>query len=83
MFHKASTVFTHPDFHIQVCFADGKIKDYDMNPLFEQYPVFLPLKQTKGLFQQAMVDVGGFGIVWNDEIDLDSEEIYQNGKLIS
>jgi len=80
MFHKAKTVTPLPDYCLLVHFADGADKEYDMKPLFDQYPVFLELKETPGLFNQAKADVGGYGVVWNEDIDLDTEEIYQNGK---
>lgn len=80
MFHKAKSVTTLPDYRLLVHFADGSDKEYDMKPLMDRYPVFLELKNVSGLFAQAKVDVGGYGIVWNEDIDIDSEEVYQNGK---
>ena len=44
MFHKAKTVTPLSDYRLLVHFANGKDKEYDMNPLFDQYPVFLELK---------------------------------------
>lgn len=41
--------------------------------------MFNNLKTIKGLFQQVKVDAGGYGISWNDEIDLASEELRLNG----
>jgi len=79
MFHKAKTVTTLPDYRLLVHFANGSDKEYDMKPLFDQYPVFEELKNTSGLFEQARVDTGGYGIVWNEDVDIDTEEIYQNG----
>ena len=82
MFHKAKTVTALPDYHLLVHFSDGIDKEYDMNHLFDEYPVFLELKETAGLFSQAKVDTGGYGISWNENIDIDSEEIYQNGNTV-
>ena len=28
------------------------------------------------------VDQGGYGIIWNDDLDLSCDEIYENGKTI-
>ena len=80
MFHKAKTVTPLADYRLLVHFANGTDKEYDMKPLFKEYPVFLELKETPGLFEQARADVGGYGIVWNE--DIDTEEIYQNGKEV-
>ena len=79
MFHKAKSVTPLPDYRLLVHFADGSDKEYDIKPLFDSYPVFLELKETVGLFGQAKVDTGGYGISWNENVDIDAEEIYQNG----
>ena len=34
------------------------------------------------LFNDVAVDTGGYGIVWNDELDLSCDELYENGKTI-
>ena len=34
---------------------------------------------TKVFFQQCKVDNGEFGFSWNDEIDLSSNELWENG----
>ena len=53
-----------------------------MNPLFDKYPMFLPLKDHPGLFTSVEVDVGGYGVIWNDEIDIACDELFYNGKTI-
>ena len=37
------------------------------------------LRQDPELFYSVHVDTGGYGIVWNDEIDLACDELYANG----
>jgi hypothetical protein len=54
-----------------------------VKPLFDKWPVFNKLKTSAGLFDSVSVDSGGFGIVWNDEIDLSCDELFENGKTIS
>ena len=61
-------------------FIDGSDKLYDMKKLFTDYPVFKSFETTPGLFETAKVDIGGYGIVWNEELDIDAEEVYQNGQ---
>jgi hypothetical protein len=34
------------------------------------------------LFQQAKVDIGGYGISWNDDIDISEYEAWINGSEI-
>ena len=46
----------------------------------KKIPVFQMLDYVQGLFNQVRVDTGGYGIIWNDEIDLSCDELYYNGK---
>lgn len=80
MFYRVQSVEAKDDFKLSVLFTDGVQTEYDVKPLFLKWDVFNDLKAIKGLFQQVKVDAGGFGISWNDEIDLASEELRINGK---
>lgn len=80
MFHKIKNVAPLPDYCLLAHFSDGKDKLYDMKPLIRKYSAFTPLETVPGLFEQVRTDVGGYGIVWNEDIDLDAEEIRVNGK---
>lgn len=79
MFYKINAVTPLPDFNLLVNFITGEQKRYDIKPLFEKWEVFNTLKTVKGLFGKVKVDTGGYGISWNDEIDLSSNELYYNG----
>ena len=54
-------------------------KVQDVKPLFDKWQVFKDLIYINGLFQQVKVDAGGYGISWNDDIDLSCDELYYNG----
>ena len=41
------------------------------------------METTPGLFEQVAVDVGGYGVSWNDEIDLACDELWENGVPVS
>lgn len=82
MFHKIRNVFPLEDYKLLVQFMSGVTKIYDVKPLFEWREVFKTLKEY-GLFYGVYVDIGGNGIVWNDEVDLSSEELWENGKEIT
>ena len=82
MFHKIKNVTALPDFVVLAHFADGTEKVYDVKPLMKQYEVFRTLEDIPRLFEQVHADVGGYGIVWNEEIDLDAEEIWVNGESV-
>ena len=81
MFHKIKNITPVKEFTVLAHFTDGTDKLYDMKPLMEQYEAFHSLKTIPGLFEQVRADVGGYGVVWNEDIDLDAEEIWVNGKL--
>lgn len=63
-------------------FDDGEIVSFDIKTLFDKYPIFKQL-ENKTLFLKAKIDIGGYGISWNDKIDLSSDGIYFKGKHIS
>ena len=78
MFHKIKNVSPLPDYRLSIQFAEGCTKIYDMNPLFEQIPSFQALKEPH-IFSDVTVDVGGCGVVWNDDLDLSCDELWENG----
>ncbi len=81
MFHKIKNVSPLPDFKLSVQFSEGVTKIYDMNPLFDKLPVFAVLKESEE-FGGVTVDVGGYGIVWNDDLDLSCDELWENGVVV-
>ena len=82
VFHKIKNVFPLEDYCLLVQFISGVTKIYDVKPLFSWKDVFKSL-QVNGLFYSVYVDVGGNGIVWNDDLDLSSEELWENGVLMN
>ena len=82
MFHKVKCVNVLPEFKLCVQFSEGVTKIYDVNKLFDKHMMFLPLKEKPVLFNDVVVDQGGYGIVWNDDIDISCDELWANGKTI-
>lgn len=82
MFHKVKCVTGLSDFKLSVQFAEGVTKIYDMEPLVEKLPVFAELKNDPQLFHCVEVDVGGYGIIWNDDLDLSCDELWENGVTV-
>lgn len=78
-FKKARKVYPLDEMVIGVLFEDGVFKKYDLAPLAAKWPVFNALHYRK-LFESARVDAGGYGIVWNEDIDIAAEEVYFNGQ---
>ena len=82
MFHKIKSVSALPDFMLSVQFSEGVTKLYDMKPLFEKLPVFGKLQDDPGEFGSVSVDTGGYGIVWDDDLDLSCDELWDNGTAV-
>jgi hypothetical protein len=79
MFHKIRAVNAIQDYKISVQFVEGVTKIYDVELLFEKWPAFKALEDNKELFSDVEVDQGGYGISWNDDIDLSCDELFNNG----
>lgn len=83
MFYKIKDVKPLDNFILKVTFENKVIKYYDVKLLFNKYVVFNSLKNINNLFEQVKVDIGGYGISWNDELDLSCNEIWENGKDVA
>lgn len=79
MFHKIKNVSAIPECKLSVQFSEGVTKIYDVKPLFEKIPLFAKLKGNYAEFACVTVDVGGYGIIWDDELDLSCDELWENG----
>ena len=77
MTHKIQAIKTLDNFVLLATFNNGVEKQYDMKQLYNAFPQFRGMDNR--LFQQVRVDVGGYGISWNDDLDLDAEELWDNG----
>ncbi len=80
MFHKIKAVSPLPDYCLSVQFAEGVTKNYDVKSLFNKWSAFKSL--TPELFYNVEVDKGGYGIVWNDDLDLGCSELFENGRTV-
>ena len=82
MFHKVKAVNALPDYRLSVQFAEGVTKIYDVKPLFAKWKPFKSLENDPALFSGVEVDVGGYGIIWSDELDLSCDELFENGMTV-
>lgn len=78
MFHRIRTVEPLAEYQLAVTFYDGTTKFYDMSPLISQNPAFSLLK-NEVFFRAVQVDAGGYGVFWNDDIDLACDELWIAG----
>ena len=82
MFHEVKAVNALPDYRLSVQFAEGVTKIYDVKPLFSKWLPFKALENAPELFSSVEVDTGGYGIIWNDDLDLSCDELFENGETI-
>ncbi len=82
MFHKVTDVNALRNCRLSVQFAEGVTKIYDVKQLFEKWPQFSVLKEDRALFNAVQVDTGGYGIIWNEDLDLSCNELFDNGVLV-
>lgn len=80
MFHKAIRIKFKKGTTLELKFQDGKTVMYDVSVLFSKYPQMEQLKD-RSLFTSGRL-MGGYGIIWNDELDLECESIYECGTVI-
>lgn len=82
MTHRIIEVKALENFVVSAIFQDGTEKRYRIDQLFAEHKEFQIFQTRTELFGQVTVDVGGYGICWNDDLDLSAEEIWNNGELI-
>jgi len=78
---KIQSVTPLTDKRLSVKFANGVEKMYDCRELLH-LEMFEPLK-NEAFFRSAKVDPGGYGVSWNDDIDLSEYELWVNGKELT
>jgi hypothetical protein len=78
MYPRVSAVVASTDKSLLVTFDNGVCKRYDCSPLLTT-EAFRPLAQN-WLFRLVHVDTGGYGVSWNEEIDLSESELWEHGQ---
>lgn len=80
MFHKIVDVVFLEGTSLEATFQDGKVIRYDMSALFGKYPQLRALEDSE-LFRSGKM-MGAYGIIWNDELDIEAETIYEDGAVV-
>ena len=80
MFHKAINLEYGDGTMLELTFSDGKVKRYDMSALFGRYPQLTALRD-RALFTSGKL-LGSYGIVWNDDLDVEAETVYEDGETV-
>lgn len=66
-------------YKITVLFDNGVTKKIDFKEKLQD-DFYSDLK-NKFLFEQAQIDTGGYGLSWNDEIDISEYELWNMGDV--
>ena len=82
VFHLIRSLSTKPNMVLVAQFDDGTIKEYDVSQLKIRHCEFKEFDTDSSLFAKVKIDTGGFGVVWNETLDLSANEIWANGKTI-
>lgn len=77
MFHKALKLSYAQGTELEITFDTGEVKRYDVSALFPKYPQLEALRDRE-LFTSGKL-MGAYGIIWNDELDLEAETVYEDG----
>lgn len=69
------------NYRLFIIFDNGEIKIYPFNKLLNEEP-FSKLSD-ENLFKKAQKEENGYGVIWNDEIDISEYELWKNAINIS
>ncbi len=74
-------VQTCDDYVLHITFDNGVTKLYDLKPklIDERFSIL----RDRGFFKAVQVDGGGFGVSWNDDVDLSENELWTKGKELN
>ena len=71
----SATTINHRN--LAVLFSNQVTKIYDITPLLEK-EMFKPLANP-AFFKCVRVDIGGYGVYWNADIDISEYELWTHG----
>ena len=81
MFHKAVEMKYLDGTNLELRFQDGIVKQYDVAVLFFKYPQLKAL-EDRNLFISGKL-ISPYGIKWTDELDLETETVYEEGVTVA
>jgi stage V sporulation protein T len=67
--------------HVVTASGTGK-KEYDLRKMLSILPQFQEIINNPSLASKVHADTGGYGVSWSDDLDLDSETIWEDGVFI-
>lgn len=80
-FHKIRSISEIAPFRLRALFENGVEKEYDLSQLSE-LPAFALLFRNPAFVKSMTVEPGGYGVSWNEQIDLSCEEIWSESHFV-
>ena len=80
-FPQIESVYPLSQYRLLVTFRNGVQKIYDCSDLLKKQPFHL--LENLSLFQSVTVDQGGYGVIWDDNIDLAESELWLHGEEVT
>ena len=77
---KIKSVKALKDKKLEISFDCNIKKIYDCNKLIQKES--FKILENDLFFKNVHTDSGGYGIIWNDDVDLSESELWLNGKEI-
>lgn len=79
MYPKIMNVIPEEGFVLIVNFENNVTKKVDMIKRLNESR--FNLLKDKSFFEMVRVDTGGYGVSWNDDIDMSEYELWESGKV--
>ena len=65
------------DHTLLIEFSQSEFKKYDISNLLNK-EMFVPF-QNPSFFKNFKIESGGYGLIWNEDIDISEYELWRNG----
>ena len=75
IFHNITNVKAMDKLILKITFENEEVRYYDVKILISEHKEFEILNDIS-LFNLVKVDSGGYGISWNDELDISCNALY-------
>ena len=82
MAHRVQRVSMIDQNILQAIFIGGEVIQYDLRKMLSILPQFQEIINNPSLASKVHADTGGYGVSWSDDLDLDSETIWEDGVFI-
>ena len=79
MAHRVQSVSMIDQNILQAIFIGGEVIQYDLRKMLSILPQFQEIINDPSLASKVHADTGGYGVSWSDDLDLDSETIWEDG----